>query len=164
MRVIGIDPGVHGAIAAYDGSVLVVEDVPIIEMKKGKKTSTVMDLTGTADLFNFMFAGADHALIERVGSMPGQGVASTFKFGKAAGALEMGVAMLQVPCTFISPTEWKMKLGLNNDGEKSRQRVLQIFPKHSHYFTRKLDHNRAEAALLAWYCWHIQTSGKVPRP
>ena len=166
MRVIGIDPGISGAIAAYDGSNVYVEDVPTLSIKKtkGKGEKNVINMAGLADLFNFMFAGADHAYIERVGAMPGQGVTSMFNFGKAAGTLEMGLAMMQVPYTVISPVEWKAKMGLNNDGEKSRMRALQLFPRQAAYFQRKMDHNRAEAGLLAWYGYQIITTGKVPRP
>jgi crossover junction endodeoxyribonuclease RuvC len=166
VRIIGIDPGISGAIAAYDGSNVYVEDVPTIAIKKtkGKGEKNVINMAGLADLFNFMFAGADHAYIERVGPMPGQGVTSMFNFGGAYYALQMGVAMMQTPYTLISPVEWKAKMGLNSDGEKSRMRALQLFPRQAAYFQRKMDHNRAEAGLLAWYGYQIITTGKVPRP
>jgi crossover junction endodeoxyribonuclease RuvC len=166
MRVIGIDPGISGAIAAYDGSVLHVEDVPTMAIKKakGKGEKNIINLTELCDLFNFMFAGADHAYIERVGAMPGQGVTSMFNFGDAFGSLKTGVAMMYVPMTLISPVEWKAHMGLNSDGEKSRLRALQLFPRYAHFFQRKMDHNRAEAALLAWYGYHKLTTGKVPHP
>jgi crossover junction endodeoxyribonuclease RuvC len=166
MRIIGIDPGISGAIAMYDGTNIVVEDVPTIALKKtkGKGEKNVINITALADLFNFLFAGADHAYVERVGAMPGQGVTSMFNFGDAFGTLKMGVAMVQVPFTLISPTEWKAKMGLNNDGEKSRMRALHLFPRASQLFQRKMDHNRAEAALLAWYGYNILTIGKVPHP
>jgi hypothetical protein len=35
------------------------------------------------------------------------------------------------------------------DKEASRQRVLQLFPRDHALFSRKLDHQRAEAVLIA---------------
>lgn len=166
MRIMGIDPGIEGAIALFDGNHLIVEDVPVVLFKKkGKKTeSQTINTAALADLFNILFAGADHAYIEQVGAMPNQGVTSMFNFGNACGKLEMGVAMTGVPYTFITPTAWKMEMGLNNTADKSLLRVNQLFPRYSSYFARKMDHNRAEAALLSWYGYQKLTVGKVERP
>jgi crossover junction endodeoxyribonuclease RuvC len=164
MRVIGIDPGISGAIAMYDGTNLIVEDVPTLQIKKskGKGVKNIINITELAGLFNFLFAGADHAYVERVSSMPGQGVTSMFNFGDAFGTLKMGVAMVQIPLTLVSAVEWKSKMGLNSDAERSRERALRLFPRDAKYFQRKMDHNRAEAALLAWYGYQLLTIGKVP--
>lgn len=148
----------------FDGSSLIVEDVPTTTFKSGKKNKTVIVIPALADLFNVLFSGADHAFIEQVGAMPGQGVTSMFTFGKAAGCLEMGVAMCQVPYTMVTPAKWKMALGLNDKAEKSILRANQLFPKYTSLFARKMDHNRAEAALIAWYGYRMLTEGKVVQP
>lgn len=165
MRVIGIDPGLaSGAIAMYDGHSVVVEDMPTLKVKKGKKERTEVILPQLADLFNLFFAGADHAFIEQVSAMPGQGVTSTFNFGMAYGFLQMGVAMANIPSTLVSPVKWKMMMGLNSDANKSLLRANQLFPRESNLFARKMDHNRAEAALIAWYGYRLLTTGKVEKP
>ena len=163
MRVIGVDPGQTGAIASWDGSSLIVFDVPTLTVAKssGKGKRTEVNLPELVDNLNILFAGSDHAYIERVGAMPGQGVTSTFNFGMAYGYLRMGIAMIGVPSTLVAPVKWKSELGLSNDGEKSRHRALELFPKFSSYFSRKMDHNRAEAALLAYYGRQMLTVGKV---
>lgn len=160
MNVMGIDPGVTGAIALYSGGQEVfIEDIPYVESgSKGKKEVNVQ---GYADLIEFSFGNADEAAIELVGPMPKQGVTSSFNFGQTFGIIKGVVAACRIPYTLISPVKWKMELGLNNDGEKSRQRALQWFPKSSHYFARKMDHNRAEAALIAKYRWSIITGVKL---
>lgn len=163
MRVIGVDPGQSGAVASWDGADLIVFDIPTVTVKKasGKGNRTEVNLPDLVDHLNILFAGADHAYVERVSAMPGQGVTSTFNFGMVYGYCRMGVAMIGVPHTLVSPVKWKAELGLNNDGEKSRLRALELFPKFSSYFSRKMDHNRAEAALLAYYGYKIETVGKI---
>lgn len=145
----------------YDGTKLIVEDVPTVTYKASKKNKTVINLPALADLFNVFFSGADHAYVEQVNAMPGQGVTSMFNFGEAYGTLKMGVAMAGVPYTLISPVKWKAEMALNSDGEKSRSRALTLFPAESKFFARKMDHNRAEAALLAWYGYRMLTVGRV---
>lgn len=160
MKVIGIDPGITGAIALYEGGPSVmVEDIPTVESgSKGKKE---VNIQGLCDLFDIVFCGADEAAIERVSAMPKQGVTSSFNFGATYGTLKGVVAGFRIPYTLISAVKWKMDIGLNNDGEKSRQRALEWFPKSSHLFARKMDHNRAEAALIAKYRWSIITGVKL---
>jgi hypothetical protein len=137
--------------------------MPVVEIAKtsSSRKKTEVNLPELVDNLNILFAGSDHAYIERVGAMKDQGVVSTFNFGMAFGYVRMGIAMIGVPSTLVSPVKWKLELGLNNDGEKSRHRALELFPKFSPYFSRKMDHNRAEAALLAYYGYKMLTVGKV---
>lgn len=162
MMVIGVDPGKTGAVASWDGKELRIEDVPTIAVGKGKgKTKTEINLPELAGIFNIIFAGADHAYVEQVAAMPGQGVTSMFSFGATYGMLKMGVAMANIPMTLISPVKWKAEMGLTRDKEKSRERALQLFPKFSDYFKLKKHDDRAEAALLAYYGYKMLTVGKV---
>lgn len=92
-----------------------------------------------------------HAVIERAQAMPDQGASSGFLYGRAVGALEALVEPMMIPLTVIEPTAWKKSHALIKRGkEDSRQRAIRLFPG-SAGFERKLDHNRAEAALIAWY-------------
>jgi crossover junction endodeoxyribonuclease RuvC len=93
----------------------------------------------------------DLAIVERVASMPGQGVSSTFKFGAAHGAVLGVLAALQIPTHLVSPTVWKRHFRLDRDKEKSRALALRVFAKLPEHFARKRDHGPAEAALLALY-------------
>lgn len=169
MNVIGVDPGAKsGAFAKYDGTHLYVHDMPTIQYKNSqKKNKTAIDYVTLVDAFNIMFDGCDHAYIEQVSARKGppgaksQGVSSTFLFGESFGAIRCAVAMLHIPVTMISPVKWKSEMGLNDEAEVSRMRALQLFPNFSHFFSRKMDHNRAEAALLAWYGYMMLTVGKV---
>ena len=86
--------------------------------------------------------------------MPGQGVASTFKFGKAAGAIEAVVMLLGIPTVIVAPAVWKKAFGLRGgkaNKEASRQYALRKFPSAHALLSRKKDHQRAEACLIALF-------------
>jgi crossover junction endodeoxyribonuclease RuvC len=150
MKILGIDPGIHGALAILAinhgaaPQLVAVLDVPVIG-------------TGAKERVNVMFVrdwlaahAPDQALIERAGSMPRQGVASTFKYARAVGSLETVVACSNIPYSIIEPGVWKKFHRLRGgDKEAARQRALQLFPNAHALFSRKKDHQRAEAALIA---------------
>jgi crossover junction endodeoxyribonuclease RuvC len=83
--------------------------------------------------------------------MPGQGVSSTFKFGVAYGVAQGVIASARIPVYFVSPGKWKRHFGLSADKEEARKRALHRWPGRAELFSRKKDHGRAEAALLALY-------------
>jgi crossover junction endodeoxyribonuclease RuvC len=92
------------------------------------------------------------AFIERVGAMPKQGVASTFRFGAAFGGILGVLAALEIPVRLITPSEWKKHFKLvGADKEASRALAIRTFPACASHFSHKRDHNRAEEALLAAY-------------
>jgi hypothetical protein len=77
---LGIDPGISGAIAFYFPSApdrVATQDMPI--------AAGNVDAANLAALIAQM--RPDLAIVERVASRPGQGVASVFKFGAAYGAV-----------------------------------------------------------------------------
>ena len=142
--MLGIDPGVSGALAFFDPTVpdrAEAFDLPVV--------ADVIDGRNLAALIKRHAPGS--AIIEDVHSMPKQGVASTFKFGRAFGTAIGIVEGLGLPVTYVSPSKWKRAYGLNSEAEKSRQMALNLFPQTAALFARKRDHNRAEAALLARY-------------
>jgi|SRR6516164_6102851 crossover junction endodeoxyribonuclease RuvC len=149
--IVGVDPGINGALAivniAIDGvmPVLVdVLDVPVIGAGAKERVNTMLVRDWLAQ------HQPDHALIERAGSMPKQGVASTFKYARAVGSLETVVACSGIPYSIIEPSVWKKFHHLpGKDKEAARQRALQLFPSAHALFARKKDHQRAEAALIA---------------
>ena len=93
----------------------------------------------------------DVAFVERVGAMPKQGVASTFKFGASYGSVIGTLAALQIRTVLVVPSVWKKYFALDSDKEKARALALRTFAKNPEHFSRKKDHGRAEAALLAVY-------------
>ena len=139
----GIDPGsVNPGLAFWFGSEpqrICAEDLPTVAGQ--------VDAAGLAARLEQMRPNV--VVIERVGSMPGQGVSSTFKFGVAFGLIQGVVAALKIECHFVAPAVWKKHFRIGSDKEESRRVALQLSPDRSDQFGRKKDHNRAEAALLA---------------
>lgn len=156
MRIVGIDPGFTGAIAFLDPGTmdLEVHDMPVVAEAKGKKSINFMAL-GTILSPNSwpvqIALGRYIAMIEKVHAMPNQGVSSTFRFGEGYGAIQMACAGHGYEMHYTSPAAWKKHFKLNSDGEVSRGLAIQRFPKAAQSFSRKLDHGRAEAALLALF-------------
>lgn len=142
--ILGVDPGLSGAIAWYFPDTpesVTVEDVPVVasEIDAATLTRRISQLRPTM------------AVIELVAARPGQGVSSMFKFGKAYGTVIGVVAALSIPVHFTSPQRWKKHFRLDSDKEKSRREAIRLFPSNSASFCRKKDNGRAEAALIARY-------------
>ena len=87
--------------------------------------------------------------IEDVHSMPGQGVASTFKFGRAVGAICAVADMKFGVWHIVSPQRWKKAMGVSQDKDSSLTLARELWPNAP--LTRKKDHGRAEALLIAEY-------------
>lgn len=149
--ILGVDPGASGAFAFYDplGNTVFVYDAPVVDGKLDAAT-LVETIRNWAPTF---------AMIELVGSMPKQGLSSTFKFGVSYGVAQGVIAALGIPHALVTPGKWKRHFGLSADKEKSRARALQLWPKSASLFARKKDDGRAEAALIALY--HVQTRARA---
>jgi crossover junction endodeoxyribonuclease RuvC len=155
--ILGVDPGLNGGLAILsklpighsepvDFFLEEAWDIPT----HGEGTKRRVDASALLSFIKIWEPSA--AFIERAQSMPGQGVSSTFNYGRAVGTLEATIACAEVPLTLVEPTKWKKHFGLpGKDKEAARQRAIQLFPYCHHFFVRKMDHQRAEAALIALY-------------
>ena len=85
VSVLGIDPGLSGAIASFDGSTLVCWPIPSI---KAKGRGREIDLYALNALYPF-FDGCDAVYLEQVGARPREGLSSAFKFGTGYGEIQM---------------------------------------------------------------------------
>jgi len=95
MTILAIDPGLSGAVAVIKNKeVLEVNDLPVLTTLKTTKTKKGnLKKKNELDIEEFyvMYRGMLKAwrpelvLIENVHSMPGQGVASMFSFGRNFG-------------------------------------------------------------------------------
>jgi crossover junction endodeoxyribonuclease RuvC len=151
MIIMGIDPGLSGAIAIYDTATgeLMVEDMPTVEVTRNGKAKREISAQLLAEAISAGYA--KQAFLERVGAMPGQGVSSVFSFGRSVGMLEGVLAALDIPTTIIPPTTWQRKVNVRGGKDGSRERAMQLFPKYASLFSRKKDDGRADAALIAYY-------------
>lgn len=140
---IGIDPGASGGIAF------------IPDDNSAKAWAVKMPET-LADLWEVLMENwtlnqdvkSAHCCLEKVHSMPGQGVASSFKFGQGFGHLEMALTAAKIPFTYVTPQKWQKELGCLTKGDKnvSKSRAAQLFPH------LKVTHAIADGLLLAEYC------------
>ena len=149
MIVLGIDPGLSGALAFYDTTteVLVVMDMPTVEVTRNGKNKREVSPALVADMV--AGKGIEKAFMERVSAMPGQGVSSMFSFGRSAGILEGVLAAYEIPTTMVTPQAWMKAMGVRSGKDGSRERAMQLFPQYSTAFARKKDDGRSDAALIA---------------
>jgi hypothetical protein len=103
------------------------------------------------------------AVVEHVASMPKQGVSSTFKFGMVYGAVLGVLATLKIQTYLVAPSVWKRHFRLDSDKEKARNAALRVFAKTPKHFSRKRDHNRAEASLIAVFGASLDLGGRAAR-
>lgn len=150
--VIGIDPGINGAIAIFRDNVLhSVVDMPTVEIASGKTMKRHISAVTLRDILE-LYATA-HVVVEKVGAMPGQGVSSMFNFGRSAGIIEGVVAALRMPSTYVTPQQWTKGVGRAAGKDASRMRAMELFPTRAELFKRAKDDGRADAALIAY--WYI---------
>ena len=74
-----------------------------------------------------------------------------FNFGDTFGACKAVCACLDMQLQFVSPVTWKKHYKISKEKEVSRALAINLFPEAAHMLSRKMDHNRAEALLIAEY-------------
>ncbi len=103
--LIGIDPGITGAMAAINADTLqlhAVVDFPTVSEGKKQRLFTY----GTASILKQWESDADRiemVYLEKVNAMPKQGVTSMFNMGRSFGAIEGVISALNLPLTYITP-------------------------------------------------------------
>jgi crossover junction endodeoxyribonuclease RuvC len=150
MKIAGVDPGIHGGLAIVvlnDGAapqLVDAIDIPTVGVRAKERVDVIAFQTW------LKMHMPDCAIVERAQAMPKQGASSGFKYGRATGAIEAAIVCSGIPMTIIEPSVWKRLHGLRGgDKEGGRQRALQIFPGAHSLLSRRKDHGRAEAALIA---------------
>lgn len=151
MIVIGVDPGISGAVAVWKNGEWNFYDTPTVKL--GQRTR--LDTAGLVDIVRPYHAAHfhPHAFLEAVHTHPQEGPVGAFTFGRSLGVWEGILAGLEVPYTLVPPQSWKAKMmtGLPKEKGASITRLLQLYPQLSPQLDRRRDHNRADAALIALY-------------
>lgn len=155
MLILGVDPGLSGALALVsDRGLERVEDMPTLALSRGGKARREPDLVQLGAMVGGWAAlGIDAAYVEQVGAMPGQGVSSMFAFGKVYGAILGVLAANCIPTHHVVPGTWKKAVGIKPGAGKdaSRAKALQLWPAQGALFARVKDDGRAEASLIGLY-------------
>lgn len=146
--LIGIDPGVKGALAVLsaDGrELLAMHDLPTRKQGKGGAASSQMvDAVLLADLIRPhlpAFAAIEVAIVK-----PPSKLVSARTIGLNYGVVLATLAMLGVGVQELPPHEWKKRLSLGDDKADSESLALTLYPAARPLLTR---HDRAEALLIA---------------
>lgn len=190
MKVLGVDPGLSGAIALIeDAKFANVTDLPT--MARGKpirrqrrnpkegepKTRLVQlnELNAAALVEIISMWEPDHAVIERAQPMqkPGEARQSLSAIGhymEAYGVIKGVLAALSIPYTVIGAAQWKKRANLTGippkeAKETARMLAIRLFPQAASHLVRKKDHNRAESILLARFGYYdyIEQPTYTPR-
>ena len=153
MKIIGIDPGLNGAIVIMENNkVLSVFDMPV--MSEGKKNKRQLNSAQLVRIIKENTLANDdiNVVVEQVNAMPGQGVTSMFNFGQTFGAIKGVCAALELPIFFVRPAKWKKHFELiNASKDSSRTKVMEMYPTLSNDLAKKKDVNKSDAILIARY-------------
>lgn len=94
------------------------------------------------------------ACVEKVASMPKQGVKSTFEFGKSAGYIEGVLSACGISYQLVPPRVWKKEFSLGSNKHESIVVCKRLFPAvnlRPSPVCRKDSDGMAEALLMAEY-------------
>ncbi len=153
MRIIGIDPGLSGAIAILeDSKIKELFDMPV--MPDGKKNKRQLNSALLVKLIKNSIKNLEDTVmvVEQVNAMPGQGVTSMFNFGQTFGAIKGICAALELPIFLVRPAKWKKHFELiNSSKDASRTKAIEMYPSFSEQLSKKKDVNKSDAILIARY-------------
>ena len=148
--IIGIDPGIEGAVAllSASGDLIAIHDLPVLpDGPAGRRRvnpALLVDVLAQTH--------ASHAYCELVNSRPTDGHVSAFSFGMTRGLLKGVLAALAISVTMIAPPSWKRCIGLALGREQakalSRAEACRRWPSHAALFARVRDNGRSDAALI----------------
>ena len=143
--ILGIDNGVSGALSFYDGTELIIYDMPTFKVKK----RNVIDVHGVHKIISSY--KVDHCVVEKLTPMPRVSGLASFGMGLSEGITLGILASLSIPYTFVRPTQWKKAMQCPKDKDAARMRATQLLPQFAHNWDLKKHDGRAESALIALY-------------
>ena len=116
----------------------------------------VIDEDGLHDLLlGLKIIGVRRFIMERVGGLPGQSAPRAFTFGYGFGFLLSTARMLHFETELVTPQIWKSAMIKSRRGTATSPKLpaMNAATKAfgNEHWKRKMDHGRAEAALIALY-------------
>lgn len=146
---IGIDPGFSGGIVRIGitdhNQATVLDKMPMPLLKGvGKNKVDLYEVYRILREWVTTNSAITEFIIEEVGSMPGQGLSSTFRFGYYAGALDGIVSAFALPTTFVRPQAW-MKVCLEGIS-RAEPKPSRIFCKNRYPYESFLATSRSKIA------------------
>ena len=147
-HILGIDPGMTGGLAELDDTGKVVQVLPMPMTGKELDVDTIIGVVHGLPEGSRVF-------VERVASMPKQGVASSFKFGYGTGMLHGIIRSARVPLELVGPVQWQ-KCGpgaTGGDKDITAAWAARNFPGTQLILPRcrKVHEGIADALGIAWF-------------
>lgn len=160
--ILGVDPGLSGALALIDyasGELFDVFDMPTLEI--GRKT--VLDEYALARLLDEHAARIVEGWSEQPTPRDGQSVQAVGTSLRNYGFVRGVIVANFVPLHDVAPATWKRAMRVTGDKDEARAEASKAFPLASHRWALKKHDGRAEAALIAaygrWVSFHKRTKG-----
>lgn len=150
--IIGVDPGITGAIAVLNNDLqcLDVQNVPTMPLGKNHTQINAPSLAKYFKHWGYIAGDKDvpTVYIEQVGAMPGQGVTSMFNFGMSYGLIIGIASTLEYPFILVRPNQWKKNASLlGKPKDAARTLAQQLYPSVD--LGLKKDVGKADALLIA---------------
>jgi len=160
MICIGIDPGQKGGLAIIHGNgnvsvtsmILAGKDLDVAAIKDWIWSNIVVETDlGTIDWNKDIIA-----YLEKVHSMPEQGVSSVFKFGQNYGTLIGIIGTMGIPLHLVTPQAWKKNIlaGTTKDKAAAKDFCRRVYPNVSLLATKRsrvVHDGMADALCIARY-------------
>lgn len=134
--IMGIDPGKNGGIALVND-----EEAKVFPL-------TNLTPRDIADIFFDISHEVKVCYLEKVHSMPLQGVKSSFTFGENYGVLQGILLGFRLRVEHVLPNAWQKALSCQSRGDKNvtKRKAQELFP-----LMDKMTHAKADALLIAEY-------------
>lgn len=149
--ILGIDPGMGGALASISDKEKIIYDMPTFQVTVNGGLRRKIDVPKLIKIIKT--DAPTHVFIEKVNAQPGNGAAHAFTYGFGCGVIEAAVVSCNVPFTYVTPVVWKKVMSCPKDKDGARLRASQLMPDMAHNWDLKKHDGRAEAALIALYGW-----------
>lgn len=156
--IIGIDPGLDGAITFMDGNKIIhYLDIPTLSDGKRRMVdllyikSLIITHTDKIRKSDALVFDSVKVIIEKAQSMPKNGATGMFNYGVSYGMLLGLCAGLGIAVMPVHPATWKkvMLKDMPKGKESSIIRVRELYPNL--LLPRKKDHHIADSILLGLY-------------
>jgi crossover junction endodeoxyribonuclease RuvC len=146
--VLGIDPGVRGAVAVLSGvgELIDVIDMPETLEANGRHATNAVLLAEIVAR-----SQASRIFCEFVAARPTDAKVAAFAFGRARGVIEGIAGAYDLRIDWVTPPTWKRFAGVppgRENKDVARTKAIARWPTHAQLFARKCDVDRADAAFI----------------